>query len=158
MWVPGNSLEKASKVGSFAAGFRRKWAVEGVLGGEKKVSSSSIPKADPSQPPENAGRKNEITVLKDHTFQGRRLMTWNVSHPPLLQGWAGHRVGNQTLGGHLLPPTSPAAVPWLSNAPVPCRCGSTSLNTWFTPRWQLRQWEDYSSVFSIIMNYYHCLD
>lgn len=42
---------------------------------KKKISSSSIPKADPSQPPENDGRKNEITALKDHTFQGRRLMT-----------------------------------------------------------------------------------
>ena len=79
----------------------------------------------------------------DHTpkrlhLPGKKVddMKWEPPTPTPGLGRAQSR--KPAPGGLSAAPTSPTAVHWLSNAPVPCRCGSTSLNTWFTPRWQLK--------------------
>lgn len=125
----GKSLEKASKVGFSCCSLQKKVSCGSGLG-RKKESSVSNPKADPAQPPENAGSKNEITPIKYSAFPGRRMM-WKCEPLTPTPGLGRTQIRKPGPGG---PPAAPGSVHWLSKAPVPCRHECTSLNTWFTPR------------------------
>lgn len=68
-WLP---LERAGEVVSSCCSLQKKVSCGRGLG--RKESSSSIPKADPAQPLEHAGRRVEIIPIKDSAFQRRRMM------------------------------------------------------------------------------------
>lgn len=71
--------------------------------GRKKEIFQELPKAEPSQPPEMAGRKNEIIPIKYSAFREEGLRGGCEHAHPGLEGWAVHRVRNRGLWDCLAP-------------------------------------------------------